>query len=138
VARRVARGHLLRLTTAAAVPLCGLITTLALACGGGDSDGELPPAAEEGRAVAEANGCTACHTDDGTEATGPTWDGLFGSTVRLSDGRTVEVDRDYVTRSIRDPGADVVDGFSPVMPTIDLTDEEIDAVIAYLEFLAGD
>jgi cytochrome c oxidase subunit 2 len=113
--------------------------TLAFACGGGGtSDGELPAAAQEGREVAEANGCLNCHTDDGSESTGPTWEGLFGSTQRLTDGTTVTVDRDYITRSIRDPESQVVEGFTPVMPTLDLSDREIDAVIAYFEFLAGD
>jgi cytochrome c oxidase subunit 2 len=73
--------------------------------------------AERGRDVAARRGCLNCHTLDGQRHIGPTWAGLYGSSVRLRDGRTVLADEAYLTRSMMDPQADVVDGFQPVMPT---------------------
>ena len=72
-------------------------------------------------------------------STGPTWRGLFGSEVRLVDGRTVTADEEYLERSIVDPSAEVVDGYRPVMPTDlgeRLTEEDIQALIAYLRSLS--
>lgn len=46
-------------------------------------------------------------------------------------------DRAYIERSIRDPGTDVVDGYTPVMPEVPLDDDEVDDLIAYIEVLGG-
>lgn len=88
--------------------------------------------------VAERAGCFACHTTDGRSSTGPTWLGLFGSEVRLVDGGTVIADEEYLRRSIVDPLVEVVDGYRPVMPSgfgDRLTDEEIEAIVAYIRSL---
>lgn len=116
------------LALAVAVPACG--------DDGGDSGPPLDAAAQRGRDVAQDKGCTSCHTDDGDRGTGPTWQGIWGSTVELEGDRTAVVDREYLERSVRDPRADVVDGFQPLMPTYDLTPAELDALAAYLEALA--
>jgi cytochrome c oxidase subunit II len=105
--------------------------------GGGDAGPPLDAAAEQGRQVAQDKGCTSCHTDDGDRGTGPTWLGIWGSTVELDGDRTAVVDREYLERSVQDPRADVVDGFQPLMPSYDLTGAELDALAAYLEALAG-
>lgn len=126
------------------VPVLALVAVLlavAAACGGDDDGGDdagppLDAAAEEGRQVAQDKGCVSCHTADGDDGTGPTWAGLWGSTVELEGGDTAVVDRAYLERSVQDPRADVVEGFDPVMPSYDLTDAEIDALVAYLEALA--
>jgi cytochrome c oxidase subunit 2 len=73
--------------------------------------------AKGGREVAARHGCLACHTEDGQAHIGPTWRGLFGSQVRLADGRTVLADEQYLTRSMMDPQADIVEGYQPIMPT---------------------
>ena len=80
----------------------------------------------------------SCHTADGTSGVGPTWRGLHGSTEQLVDGTTVRVDRAYLVRSIREPGAQVVAGFEVVeMPTVELSAREVDDLVAYIESLAG-
>ena len=83
-----------------------------------------------------ALGCASCHTVDGSRAEGPTWKGLYGSTVTLSDGRTVTVDDAYIRRAIRDPQADVAPGYPTAMPTIDVTDAELDRLVAYIKGLS--
>ena len=111
------------------------------ACGD-DSDGglaaeqpELSGAAARGEQLAEDTGCTTCHSTDGAKKTGPTWRGVWGSEVELTDGRTVTADRAYAERSLREPGADVVEGSAPIMPELELEEDEIDDLVAYVEAL---
>jgi cytochrome c oxidase subunit 2 len=125
--------------------LLGLVPVLILtgalvACGGDDSGGSstdtLPPEAEAGRDLAQDRGCPSCHSSNGDRGTGPTWKGLYGSEVELSDGTTVTVDDAYIRESILDPAAKIVDGYGNVMPKFDLTDEEIAQITAYIQSLA--
>lgn len=82
--------------------------------------------------------CASCHSLDGRPGVGPTFLGLFGAQETLADGTTVTVDEDYIRESIRDPNAKVVAGFQPIMPAFgpdQLSDEEIDAIVAFLKTL---
>lgn len=88
-----------------------------------------------GAEVVKSYSCTNCHSTDGSRGTGPTWKGIWGEQAELSDGRTLNVDDAYVRRSITDPSADVVDGFSPIMPTFNLSEDELDAITAYIRSL---
>jgi len=99
---------------------------------------ELSAAGEQGKTVAKEQGCVNCHTPDGKKAIGPTWKGLAGSKVTLDDGTEVVADDAYLRNSILQPKAQVVDGYSSGMPIYDgeLTDAELDALIAYLHDLA--
>lgn len=98
-----------------------------------DSEGvEGDPAA--GEAIYQAQ-CSACHTTDGSDGLGPTWQGLWMSEVPLEDGSTVTADEAYITESIKEPNAKVHEGFQPVMPEFDLDDEEIANVIAFIQTL---
>lgn len=106
------------------------------ACGADDTGPALTTAAAEGRSIARSNGCAACHGRNGEGGPGPAFVGLFGSTVELDDASTVAADVDYLIESIRDPGAKTVAGYGIVMPTNDLSDAEIAAVIAWIEALA--
>src|SRR5579862_3702795 len=47
----------------------------------------------------ERKGCNSCHTIDGTSSKGPTWKGLWGSTVELEGGSKVMVDEAYIRES---------------------------------------
>ncbi|HEX5164814.1 MAG TPA: c-type cytochrome [Thermomicrobiales bacterium] len=107
---------------------------LPTAAGGTPED----PAAAAGQQLATDNGCVACHTVDGTDATGPTWKGLFGHEVKLADGSTVTADEAYITESIHDPSANVVEGFSDIMPKTyaNMSQEDVDAIIAYIKSLS--
>lgn len=91
----------------------------------------------QGKILATKYGCVGCHSVDGTLLTGPTWFGLFGSTVTLSDGSTVTADEAFITQSILEPSATIVEGFpSPsVMPPYALTEEEITNLIVYIQTL---
>jgi cytochrome c oxidase subunit 2 len=91
----------------------------------------------QGRALADAKGCVACHTIDGSPRVGPTWKGLYGKTETMKDGSTALVDQAYLQSFIRDPLAREVKGFAPVMPKIELSDEELAALVAYIQTLGS-
>jgi cytochrome c oxidase subunit II len=102
---------------------------------------QRPPSTEggpvgQGRALAAAKGCVACHSIDGSPRVGPTWKDLFGKTENMRDGSTAFVDDAYLRAFIRDPQARGVKGFAPVMPKIPLSDEEVAALVAYIKSLS--
>lgn len=95
-----------------------------------------------GARVAMRNGCTGCHSNDGTPGTGPTWKGLWGKSEALMDGSiTVEGEdgMNYLRESILEPNAKIVSGYAGIgMPSYkgQLTDPQIDALIAYIKSLS--
>lgn len=89
-------------------------------------------AAAEGAELYQQNGCTSCHlAPDGTGAAGvgPAHTGLAQRAGERVEGLSAA---EYVEQSIRDPSAFVVPGFPDMMPSFDLTDEEVDALVEYL------
>lgn len=93
---------------------------------------------EQGAALASAQGCLACHTVDGAPGAGPSWKDLFGKAETLTDGTTVGVDEAYLSESITQPNAKVVQGFSGIMPPYALSQAELDALIAYIKSLSAE
>jgi cytochrome c oxidase subunit 2 len=93
--------------------------------------------AAQGQALAQTRGCVACHSVDGSSGVGPTWKGLYGKTETMSDGSTALVDEAYLKSDIRDPQARIVKGYAPVMPKLDLSDAELDALVAYIRAQAS-
>jgi cytochrome c oxidase subunit II len=106
-----------------------------VACGGARGSDVLSPEAENGRKIAINKGCAACHGDDGSGPIGPAFKGLYGSNVTLTDGSTVVADDEYLRRSIVDPSAQLTDGYTLKMPETELSDEDIEAVLAYIREL---
>lgn len=94
------------------------------------------PLAAKGKLLAQAKGCAACHTVDGSPGVGPTWKGLYGTTQTFQDGSAAHVDDAYLATFIRNPTARVPKGFAPIMPKLDLTDDELKALIAYIRTLS--
>jgi cytochrome c1 len=82
-------------------------------------------------------GCVSCHSVDGARSEGPTWKGLYGSQVTRADGTVVTVDEAYLRRAIRDPQADVAPGYAMAMPTVEVTDAQLDRLVAYIRSLEG-
>lgn len=69
-----------------------------------------------GKKLHQERTCIACHSTNGTKGVGPTWKGLYGSKVTLTNGKTVVADSAYIAKSIMQPSADIVKGFNDVMP----------------------
>jgi cytochrome c oxidase subunit 2 len=93
--------------------------------------------AAQGHKIAEDNGCFACHSTDGTKKVGPTWKNLYGHKVQLKGDSTVTADSTYLHKSIIDPNAAIVKGFSPSMPSYSyLESAKIKSLIAYIKSLS--
>lgn len=92
---------------------------------------------ELGAIIYTKRGCNACHSIDGTKIVGPSWKGIAGEMVDCGPAGKVLIDDAYLRESILNPAAKIVDGYLPVMPTYkgELTDKEVDAVIAYIKSL---
>ncbi|HSG44682.1 MAG TPA: cytochrome c oxidase subunit II [Anaerolineales bacterium] len=90
-----------------------------------------------GEAIVASNGCSACHSIDGSQSPlGPTWFGLAGSEVELTDGTVVTADDDFLAESIRDPQAKIVAGFeTQLMPIYGFSEEQIADLVAYIKTL---
>lgn len=95
------------------------------------------PLAQSGAKMFAELGCSSCHRAD-APGRGPLLAGVFGKTVQLEDGRTLVADENYIRESILDPGAKVVAGFKPVMPTFQglITEEQLAALVAYVKSLS--
>ena len=101
------------------------------------SGGSTGPLSATGEKIFAELGCITCHRSD-TQGRGPNLQGVFGKPVLLEDGRTVTADENYVRESILDPGAKVVNGFKPVMPTFQgiVSEEQLNALVAYVKSLS--
>lgn len=87
-----------------------------------------------GAKLAQEKGCLGCHSLDGSRVVGPTWKGMLGRTARLTDGRTIVTDEEYIVRSIRQPALEQQEGYpAGIMPDLHLTDGEIRDILKYLK-----
>src|SRR6266403_380290 len=78
--------------------------------------------------------CNTCHLSDG-KGRGPSYNGVYGSKVKLADGSTVVADDAYIRESILQPNAKIVAGFQPVMPSFQglVSEDQILALTAYIK-----
>lgn len=94
-------------------------------------------AALDGAALFRAKGCATCHT-------GPDGQALFNEFPSLSNAAAFAGDRkpgmgaeEYLAESIREPYLFISPAFrsggpTTAMPTLDVSDAEVDALVAYL------
>jgi cytochrome c oxidase subunit 2 len=82
--------------------------------------------------------CNTCHRDD-SAARAPVLNGLFGKDVQLLGGGSARVDDNYLRESILEPGAKIVAGYQPIMPTFKgrLSEDQLQQLIAYVKSLSG-
>lgn len=102
------------------------------------SGGNTGPLSATGEKLFAELGCATCHRTD-TQGRGPNLQGIFGKPVQLQDGRIVTADENYIRESILDPGAKIVNGFKPVMPTFQglVNEEQVNALVAYVKSVGG-
>jgi mono/diheme cytochrome c family protein len=82
--------------------------------------------------------CADCHTTTGNVAAAPTFKGLAGSKVKLTGGRTVVADDAYLIQSIRNPDAQIVAPFSPLvmsrrLPPGGVPPGDVKALVAFIK-----
>jgi cytochrome c oxidase subunit 2 len=122
--RRACSRPLVATHVGSAVLVLGLVLG---ACGKDKSGNDMP-----GASIARNNGCIACHSTNGTAGVGPTWKGIYMSTVTLTDGTTAVVDRDFLVRAIKDPAAQIEVGSKVLMPVKALSDDDVQKIVDYI------
>lgn len=92
---------------------------------------------ELGGRLYTAKACNTCHSLDGSPGNGPSFKGIFGHSVKFTDGSEGIVDENYIRESLLQPSRKVVLGFQPIMPSYQgiLKEREIEAIIAFLQTL---
>ena len=126
-------GHSAMVTTVEALPAVEFQAWLtASAAVAGD------PAAR-GLELAGQLGCLGCHSVDGSRRVGPSFKGVFGSkraVIRNGESLSVTADAAYLIRAIREPNAEIAEGFPPAMPPFTgLSEADLQALLAWLERL---
>lgn len=90
---------------------------------------------ELGERLYASEGCQGCHSLDGSDGVGPTFQGLYERDRNLQDGSTVVADENYLRQMIIEPTAQVVEGYrAGVMPAYGHLDErEVTALIEFIK-----
>jgi cbb3-type cytochrome oxidase cytochrome c subunit len=122
--------HARILLTAAIVVLLGGATVAVFAVD--TPSDQARSQAVDGRNVFLTKGCTSCHSLAGVSTTGQIGPDLTGLADRAGDRVEGLEAEDYIRQSVLDPEAFVVEGFSPLMPTLPLDTEELDALVEFL------
>ncbi len=103
----------------------------------GNTSSSTPAAA--GQQLFQTLGCASCHGANGEGGRGPTLAGLVGRETPLEGGQTVRADEAYIRESILNPGAKIVAGFTPIMPTFQgqVTEDQLVQLVAFIKSLPG-
>jgi len=122
--------------------LLALFAPIFLQCSSNrSSDTSRQELIEKGQALFSSTGCYQCHSLDGQSMYGPSLNEIIGTKATVwSEGKNsvVEIDRDYIRRSIKEPDLEKLAGFEDRrMPKPTLTDEQIDALVEYLVSING-
>lgn len=117
-----------------------VLVALTMAFWNSDTDSSTAPGTLDGADLFQAKGCATCHD-------GPTSTARPGGAPSLrfahdwaGDRRPGLTAEEYIAESIVDPGAFISPayaGHGPMMPTLAVTQNEIDALVAYLLNEAG-
>jgi cytochrome c oxidase subunit 2 len=93
------------------------------------------PLPDLGERLYTQQGCQGCHSLDGSDMVGPTWEGLYGKTDhQMADGSTVTVDENYLRESILQSGAKIVQGYQNVMPSYaNLSEREVSGLVEFIK-----
>lgn len=81
--------------------------------------------------------CTICHKTTKEKLIGPGLAGIYGTKRKLTNGKQVLVDANYVRESILNPGAKIVEGYNNQMTPFAgiLSEEEVSGLIEYVKAL---
>jgi len=95
-----------------------------------------------GGQLAKVEGCFKCHSIDGSSGNGPSFKGLYGSTITVRKAgkeKTVTADEDYILESITQSSKWIADGYANSMPNYDdLSEESVESLLSYIKSLGGE
>jgi cytochrome c2 len=108
--------------------------------GGGLTITPTPALVAKGKSLTANRSCGGCHTIDGTKSSGPTWKGLAGSKVHLTNGKTIIATDSYLVGVITDPSTLQVSGYDPALmqsmiPPGSISEAQAEAIVAYIKTL---
>jgi mono/diheme cytochrome c family protein len=93
-----------------------------------------------GKTLYTSDNCSGCHSLTGAAGAGPSFKGLAGGATTLTSGKTVTADDSYLARSIADPDAEIVKGYTaglmaPAIASFNLDQkpDDIRALIAFIK-----
>lgn len=99
-----------------------------------------PALIAQGKTLFASAGCAGCHSLNGTAGAGPSLKGVAGGESTLTNGQKVTADDAYLARSMTDPDAQIVKGYSagimaPAVAGFDLAAKpgDVRALIAYIK-----
>lgn len=126
-------------TTAATTTKTGTTSTTTKSAGVGTVT-PTPALVARGKSLYTSDGCIGCHSLTGAAGAGPTFKGLAGAPTKLTTGSTVTADDAYIERSITDPDAEIVAGYSagimaPAIASFGLATkpDDLRALIAFIK-----
>jgi mono/diheme cytochrome c family protein len=94
---------------------------------------------EKGEALFTNTGCAACHSITGESRYGPPLNSILDKVVPvIREGKTdsVRVDRQYILRSLQNPGFEKVASYQKrKMPALNLTRDEINYLVDYIIYI---
>ena len=96
---------------------------------------------QKAMSILESNGCTGCHSLDGSMLVGPSYKGMYGAKAKVLEGGTLKEivkDEAYLKKAIFEPDTQVVEGFTPGMMAPYqgvLSDGDVDLLIEYFKSL---
>lgn len=97
------------------------------------------PNAEWGEALYTSLGCFACHSLDGTRGHGPTFTGLYGATRSITGAGQVEATEAYISESILNPMAKVVETFpAGYMPPYPVNAMQVESLVLFIKSHASE
>ena len=115
------------------VALAGVLASATVDVYRTPTDHTTPTVSPSGALLFQAKGCSGCHTVAGVAefaSIGPDLTRLDEVAANRVTGMSATA---YVTQSIRQPQAFTVDGFGVgVMPTFELSDTEVEALVEFL------
>ena len=99
-----------------------------------------PALVARGKTLYTADNCAGCHSLSGAAGAGPSFKGLAGGTTTLDSGQSVTADDAYLERSISNPEAQIVKGYSggvmaPAIAGFDLAHnaDDLRALVAFIK-----
>ncbi|MCB9641023.1 MAG: c-type cytochrome [Myxococcales bacterium] len=103
------------------------------------ASGDQAGLVEQGRKLFAAKACNTCHSIDGSRRIGPSMKGLWGSVLKLPNGRSLSRNESYMRQQILDPNSVISPNYPPVMPSYktQISADQLKALLAYLASLGG-